>query len=406
MPRLNAKFLTDAAIQRMKAAEPDKRRQIFDTQVSGLALRITDRGAKSFAFVKRISGHWSRITIGSYPTVSLAEARQRAHELSESIARGEDPRVTTRAEKAKEQNLRLPETYEEVVEEFIQKYAVGKKENRQWKESRRLLLTAGRDWKGRELTSITRRDVHNVLDGIMAQGKGYAANRTLAALRTYFRWCATRDMLTKNPIEGVERPFDGEKPRERAWSDEEIRALWRAAGDLDEIRGAYLKVLILMGQRRGEVAEMTRDQLEEDGTLWRLPAARAKGKREHVFPLPKLAQRIISAVPQLSDCSLIFPTNRLKPMNAWSTFKVILRNSSSVEDFQFHQARHTLRTGLDRLGVPPHVKDECLNHARQGVGGKHYSHYNYHDEQRQAFEAWASHIEKLVHGENVVMLGR
>jgi integrase len=82
------------------------------------------------------------------------------------------------------------------------------------------------------------------------------------------------------------------------------------------------------------------------------------------------------------------------------------RECPGVNDFQFHRARHTLRTGLDRLSVPPHVKDECLNHSRQGVGGKHYSHYNYFHEQREAFEAWASHIEKLVHGENFVMLGR
>ena len=91
-------------------------------------------------------------------------------------------------------------------------------------------------------------------------------------------------------------------------------------------------------------------------------------------------------------------------MAASSKVQKRIQKASGVRDFTTKVARHTFRTGLDKLKVSPHVKLECLGHARQGVGDVHYSHYDYLDEQREAFEAWASHVEKLVYPDGVVGL--
>ena len=102
-------------------------------------------------------------------------------------------------------------------------------------------------------------------------------------------------------------------------------------------------------------------------------------------------------------CSpFVFPGRVGAPMTVGSKGQGRIRNASGVSDFNYKTARHTFRTGLDKLKIAPHVKNECLGHARQGVGDIHYSHYDYLDEQREAFEAWASHIEQLVYPNGVV----
>lgn len=397
-----------------KAPETGQRDLPDGGETKGLILRVSRGGTRTFYFRYRrpIGRKQTKIVLGEYPALSLANARERTRAYRQLVKDGTDPRdfakaeAERRAQEAEERRRAEAEasdnTFAKTVEDYVTIFQVAKKDNRTWKETRRTLLVNCAEWRDRPVTSISRCDVHDLLDAIMAEGKGYSANRTYAALRTFFRWCARRDKVATDPMTGVERPFDGETARDRVWNDDEIAAIWRASDALGGNAGPALKLLILLGQRRDEVFHMSWDEIEADGTLWRLATRRSKAKREHVFPLPVLAQRIIKAQPRTG--SYVFPTSNGKPILNWSAIKDRTRKGSGVEDFTFHCARHTLRTALDRLGCPPHVKDECLNHARQGVGARHYSHYTYEAEQRQAFEAWARHVETLVYGENVVAL--
>jgi integrase len=205
-------------------------------------------------------------------------------------------------------------------------------------------------------------------------------------------------------MDKVQKPFDGEKPRDRVWSDDEIKALWKAADKLDELWPYYLKLVIVMGQRKSEISGMRRDGLDLEQGVWKLPEDERKSKRGHKFPLPALAVRILKGMPRVEGSPFVFPGRSDKAMHVGSKVQDRIKKLSGVEDFTFHDARRTFRTGLDKLKVPPHVKLECLGHARQGVGDIHYSHYDYLDEQREAFEAWAAHVEKLVYPDGVVGL--
>ena len=375
----------------------------FDKMLPGFSLRVSANGARSYCCTYRVNRRFTRSTIGPAAKLTLAQARDKARAIFGAVAEGRDPRVERRA--ARVEAIRADsDTFAGAVEDFIQKYSIGKRGNRSWREQRRLLLKANERWHDRPVSSITRREVSDVLDTFVGDGKGYVANRTYAALHTFYKWLDQRDRAT-NIMTKIEKPFDGEQARTRTWSDSELAAIWKAADALPPHEMVYIRLLLLMGQRRDEIAGMRWDELDLEAATWRLPVLRAKGKREHIFPLPAVAVRLLKSMERIKDCPFVFPGRALdRPMSVGYRLQDRIKKASSVTDFAFHDARRTLRTGLDALKVPPHVKDECLNHARRGVGDVHYSHYDYLEEQREAFDAWQDHIAKLVYPKGVVGL--
>ncbi|MCH8998783.1 MAG: integrase arm-type DNA-binding domain-containing protein [Proteobacteria bacterium] len=395
-----------------------------DKDLPGFSLRVTSRGGRSFVlhYRPRAGSHKGKLTrwtlgrLASNPAVangtdllSLAQAREIARGARIQIRdQGADPARDGKITEAEND----PETYGKAVESYIEKYQIGKKRNRTAGEVKRLLLKEGAEWLERPLAEITRANVHDVLDTLIAANTPYLANRTFAALRTFFRWCAGRDKIERSPCEGMERPFDKEQPRERCYSDKEIKAIWKAADKLGGSRGAFLKVILLSGKRRGEVAGMARVELDlkaKDGPLWTLPADRRKRRTKNDRPVPvplaALTARILKGQPNLKDNPLVFPGRRKgRPMNGWSVFQRDVQKESKIGDFSFHACRHTLKTQLGELGIPPHVKDRVMDHAPPHSAGEGYDHYDYLSEQREALEAWAGHVKSVVWPKGVEQL--
>ncbi len=410
---MEKKILTEASIKRFVLPK-EGQVEHFDAALPGFAVRLTPKGTKSFIFFYRRNGKQRRSTLGRFPELTLAEARDKARDILRLLDAGEDPR---RDRHKQEKEFEQADTYAAAVDDYIQKYAIAKKNNRRWKTQQQLLMNAGKKldtngrpdkkskgWADLPVTEITRRHIHDALDARMAAGKPYVANRTFEVLRTFYRWLHSRDRVPENLMARIEQPFDGEKPNDRTWSDDEVKALWVAADKLNGFWPSYLRLLILMGQRRNEILGMRWSELDLDEGVWTLPKERHKGKRGHKFPLPALAVRVLKGLPRVQGSPFVFPGRYDTPMAAGSKVQKRIQKASGVSDFTNKVARHTFRTGLDKLKVPPHVKLECLGHARQGVGDIHYSHYDYLDEQREAFEAWAQHVEKLVYPDGVVGL--
>jgi integrase len=356
---------------------------------------------KSFGCMFRFNGQLRRETFKErYPAMSLAEARRRAGEIFAAASEGRDPRLE-KQERKEVQARANADLYAAAVDDFIERYAIAKKHNRSAKEQRRLLLKVDEAWHKRPVASITVRDIHDALDGIMERGHPYNANRTYEVLSTFFKWLDQRDRVPANPMTKIVQPFDGEAPRERAWNDDELARIWGAADKLDRLEAAYLRLTLLLGQRRGEVAEMCWDEVDLDAAIWTLPATRAKNKRAHEFPLSARAVELLRSLPRIGANPFVFAgagaklTGAYRPRYFGSRMQRRVQELAGVKDFTFHDARRTFRTGLDRLNIQPHIKLECLQHARQGVGDWHYSTYKYLDEQRAAFDAWSDHIGKL-----------
>ncbi len=399
--------LTATNIETLRAP-PAGQTDYFDATLPGFYLRVTANKARSYGCMYRIHGKLVRHTIGRHPKITLAQARTAARAAYAAVSEGRDPRAE-KQERQVEAIRAREDLFLGAVEDFITKHAIAKKQNRRHAEQKRLLLRADPSWHSRPIASIATRDVHKALDALVAEEKGYSANRTYEALGTFFKWLYARDRVPTNVMAKIERPFDGEKPRERTWSNDELKAIWKSADKLDADDAAYLRLLLLLGQRRNEIAGMRWGEIDLDNATWELSAELAKAKRVHLFPLPALAVRILKSIPRVEGNPFVFPgrgtrTGAQAPMTVGSKIQRLVQQHSGVADFTFHDARRTFRTGLDKLKVPPHIKDECLNHARRGVGDRHYSKYYYLDEQREAFELWAKQIAGLVYPKGVVPL--
>jgi integrase len=193
--------------------------------------------------------------------------------------------------------------------------------------------------------------------------------------------------------------------RERVLSDQEAGAIWRAAGEAPLPFGAIVRLLMLTGQRREEVAGMTWVELSEDLATWTIPATRTKNGIPHLVPLSQPAREILNArrsdktgddqdAHQCAEPALVFPGERGTPFSGWSKAKSALDTASGVSGWWLHDLRRTLATGLQRLGVRLEATEAALNHlsgSRAGIVGI-YQRHDWAEEKRAALDAWSAHL--------------
>jgi integrase len=120
------------------------------------------------------------------------------------------------------------------------------------------------------IDSITRGDVHRVIDAILAREANVHANRVMARLRAFFNWAVERDLLSASPLAGMKPPTK-ERPRDRVLSDDELRWLWRASEMVELPFGPLVKLLMFTAQRRDEVARMEWSEVDFEKRNWTQP---------------------------------------------------------------------------------------------------------------------------------------
>jgi integrase len=224
---------------------------------------IQPTGKAGWALRYRFGGKPRKLTIGDYPAIGLADARQKAIKAKSALADGTDPAAAKRASKAakKAEKRAADDTVEKVIADFIRLYA--KPNTRDWQETQRLLTEFGEAWNGRPLADIGKGDFHRVLDAVVARGSPVTANRKFAQLRKMCRWAVSRGIIERSPVEGIDPP-SAEKSRDRVLDMNELRLVWRAADDLGFPFGPIVKLLVLTGQRRSEVGGMEWGELDLD----------------------------------------------------------------------------------------------------------------------------------------------
>ena len=307
---------------------------------------------------------------------------------------------------------------EKVVEKFIERYAKAK--TRDWRETERLLeKNAVEKWKGRRLSTITPPQIHDLLDEITDRGAPIAANRVLAQLKVLGGWAVERGIIEKNLFEGIKPPAnEKDRARERVLDDAEIKLVWNAADVIGWPFGPVVKLLLLTGARRDEVAQMERTEVDLDGAIWKLPASRSKNRREHAIPLSDTALEVLRSLPRIERSGFVFTTNARTAVSGFSKAKPALdramaelvgERSAPIPCWVLHDLRRTMATNLQRLGVRLEVTEAVLNHvsgSRAGIVGV-YQNHDYAAEKRQGLDAWARRLEAIVSGagaSNVVEL--
>ncbi|MFW5655059.1 MAG: tyrosine-type recombinase/integrase, partial [Roseicyclus sp.] len=274
-------------------------------------------------------------------------------------------------------------------------------------------------WRGRDVRSIKRRDVIELLEEIMLSGRQTTANRVRAHLSKFMNWCVEREILDTSPVAGV-RPPARERARDRVLSDDEVRWLWAACDTIGGPWGPMARTLLLTAQRLSEVAGMTEDELDDE--IWRLPPERTKNKRGHDVPLSAPVRDMLAALPRIDGSHYVFTTTGATPVSGFDKARKALaaemeRRASEergepvqIPGWGFHDLRRTAATGMARLGVPVRVTEAVLNHV-SGTGGglvAVYQRHTYAEEKRGALEAWATFVCDLVEGrkaDNVVQIG-
>jgi integrase len=400
-------LLTQLAVDKAKA-RPGRRYELPDGPggVPGFALRVSGHGAKTFALRYRVNGRMRRLTLGRHPVASLGEAREAAREALRLVERGVDP-ASARLEERRE---RERNSVTAVAADYVERHL--KRNTKRWRDAGQMLA---RDvlphWGERPIQGITRRDVLDLVDGVLDRGSPVSANRVLSLVKRFLFWAVERGIVDASPAAGVKPPHR-ERPRDRTLDEDELRALWRAWDRMVYPFGDLAKLLLLTAQRRGEVAAMRWDQLDLDKALWRLPAASTKARREHLLPLPPAAVAILHAIPRIGDSPLVFPSTRAASANPVSGFSKALRTAhrlSETAGWHWHDLRRSAATGMARLNVPPHVCERILNHTAGRMVSQVARVYNVHSyqaEMRAALDRWAAEVERVVNGEpaNVVVL--
>ncbi|MBL7099979.1 MAG: integrase arm-type DNA-binding domain-containing protein [Alphaproteobacteria bacterium] len=427
-------LLTDKQIDKARNAPAGARYILWDGVVPSLGLRVTDKGHKSFLVQRRVNGRMIKLTLGEYPAVGLADARERAQAALKDMARGIDPRQGKPAQ-VTASGLRK-DSFEGAVETYIKREVEKNRRPRTQVEIIRPLRKLFVRWGTLPLSAIGPREILDLLDEIGDAGTPVAANRTYSVLRRFFRWCVERQLLPTNPAANVRKPSK-EQSRSRVLDDNELREVWNACADFGWPFGPYFRALILTGQHRSELAGMTWGEVNLDERQWMVPAARTKNGHEHLVPLSKPMMEIFAKAPQFADDDApddlrarpIFTTNGETGVSGFSRAKARLEAdmlkaridlatasgtaTSKVKPmpaWTLHDLRRSCATGMARIGVAPHIIETVLNHMsgfRSGIAGV-YQRHPYVEERRRALEAWAQHLQSFVDpaepGANVVSL--
>jgi integrase len=416
------KALTKLLIEKTPL-DRERARDIFlwDSRVPGFGVRIYPTGKRMYVFQYRtISRQQRRIAIGLHGPFTVERARESAADLYEAVRKGRDP-----VQEQKTAARRTPDNIEAVTEDFVQRYLVGKGRAKSYIEDARAIFANHvlPRWRGRDIKTITRRDVIELLDAISDAGKPIAANRTLAAVRKLFNWALQRGIIDASPGALVEMP-GAERKRERTLAADEIRAVWTAAGELGYPFGEFFRIALVTGQRREEVAQMRTADIDEDDRIWTLSSDITKAGRSHVVPLSTLALEVLGetkeaarnlrAKPEDAEpATYVFTTRGDRPISGYSKAKARLdrmvglaRAEAGLPDLEpwtIHDLRRTVGTGLGKLGAPRFIIARVLNHADRTVTGI-YDRYEYLDEKRRALDAWGQYLENLIvpPGSNVV----
>jgi integrase len=379
------KPLTDRGIQALKAAASGQRRLVWDAIVPGLAVRVTDQGVRTFVLVTRYPGSRSPAprSLGVYGAITLEAARIKAREWLALIAAGTDPAAVVPPA--------APMSVAAVLEDFVARYVRAK--GRTLRSAALIESAFARHVKPRigkiEIYKLRRSAVAAMLNEIAKASGPVAADRTLAYLSKALNWFAMGDDEFVSPIvRGMARTKPRERARDRVLSEAELRAVWLAAESAG-VFGRYLRFTLLTAVRRTEAARMKWTEL--DGDLWIIPAARMKAKAEHVIPLSTAALELLGD----RQGPFVFTTDGVTAISGFSKFKAQFDKASGVQGWRLHDLRRTARTLLTQAGVKEEVAEQCLAHVIGGVRGV-YNRHQYLEEKRQAFEALASLVLRIV----------
>jgi integrase len=340
-------------------------------KLAGFGVRVSQGGSKTFV----LNIHNSRRAIGRYPLISLSKARTEAKRLLAERTLG----------KVRPQSI----TYQQAVQVFLEEKSTRRRARTVADHKRHLTLLPFKC----QLTDISHDDLSRKLEKLPPS----EFNHRLSCAKTFFIWAQKKRYIIDNPVIGLSphsRPS-----RARVLSDDELKKVWDTCSDkaneLPQYFRIIVKLLILTGQRRGEIAALKSEYFSNDTCT--LPASLTKNGREHSFPVGRTA---FATIPVSVPNGLLFAAKGKSstPFNGWSKSKAALDEISGVENWTLHDLRRTFATNLAKLGTSIHVIEKLLNHVSGTISGVAavYNRSQYMPEMREAVDKWEAKLTTLL----------
>ena len=339
------------------------------------------------------------LTLGDANAIALSDARMLAQEHMLAVAKGGDPAAEKRAE-------RSTGTFADLASKYVEQYA--KKHNKSWKQAdalvRRFALPR---WGKLQASSIARADIKTMMARIEAPA---VANQTLAAISALFTWAIREGVVVTNPCKLVEK--NPTRSRERVLSASELPLFWKAFDALDPVRGAALKMILLLGQRPGETAHMRHEHIID--CWWQMPGEPiagiwpgTKNGDSHRIWIPKPAQALLTN-SGLSPTGFVFAGLHSGPVNRLDGAMRDICTKLGIERAMPHDLRRTHGSTITASGFGRDAMNRIQNHREGGIADT-YDRYRYEAETKTIMEAVANKIIALIEGrasDNVVNFTR
>jgi integrase len=391
--------LTETMIAKARLAPGRRQEILWDTKVTGLGVRILPGGSRTFWFQYRPAGGGRSVAarmirIGTWPEVSLDAARDAAKGYAGEIAKGKDPAATRQ-----EERRRAGATLRALLSECGE-YERSLK--RRHIVNTNLIMSTLRRGLGRlmskDVKDLARADFVAAITAIEDQGKPGAAADLRKFARTFCEWAVQNGKASANVMAGHRQPkrsraekLAAEQRQARALTDAEIIALWNASEGRRSF-GNVIRLLLLSGARRGEIAKLTRDRILSDRLV--LPPLHTKSGEKHEVPITDLMRTVIAAQPATAS-PLVFPSERTGGvLGGWSKLVPAFQRAAGVK-FTLHDLRRTCRTLMSKLGVDFEIAELAIGHKRTGLDGI----YNFDEAWQLRCEAFAQvsdHVAQLL----------
>ena len=382
--------LTNTVIAKLTCPAGKTDIKCSDTEVSGLKVRVTAKGAKSFIFEKRPkgTGKLKLETLGRVGDITIDQARAMARA---KVLDYEDPNYMCRLaeEKARQSFAQVYGQYQAVKMSLLAKSTREKQQG----YFRREILPVLKDFP---IESVSRANISAITLKIQQSGREGAAQDVWKSTSAFLTWCVQQGYIGVNPIYGATPQFDVKK-RDGVLSLEEVAKIWHSAQDITPVRRSAVRLLLLMPFRKGELtASLWGDY---DGNHLTMPVERTKNSRAISLPVSGFAKTQLP--PRRNDTGLMFSTDGHSMTRLDDKLLKRLTAASGVPKFGWHDFRRTFSTHLQETHNADYIAiDACLNHvneAQKGVAGV-YNRANYTDRMHAVMMQWSAMVEETVNG--------
>jgi integrase len=370
---------------------------IWDDELKGFGARFWPSGTVSYiVYYRNKHGRQRKISIGRHGVITPSLARKIAVHILAEVTSGNDP-LADRA------RVRSEPTFKDLAEEYIKRRCSQKRSGAE--DERIIRKDLLKPWGNLSAQEIKRRDVICLVDEIRDRGAAVMANRTLGVIKRIYNFGISRDIVEANPTAFVQPPSK-EQRRDRVLSEKEIKKFWEKIDRMERAGDhakAALKLILILGQRSGEILSMEWSEVDLDSAMWEIPGTKTKNGLPHRVPLSPLALKIIEDIDRSG--AFLFPSRAGSsmredvPMKSDALALAVRRNRDifKLDHFTPHDLRRTAASHIASMGISCLVISKILNHVERGVTAI-YDRHGYDQEKREALNAWSMKLRQIVTG--------